>query len=176
MWHLHQTHAGSNSTRPPLELQHRMKNDICPKEAGGEARACSSFCAEVCEIAPFPWNPLLRRPVKRVLPARVARYDQKWSISGSKTLPIKWKSSNRKVHFWQGISLFHYSSRPVLKPCLKAFFFWLHLSVWVIKWAPSSFSDDMHCHPDVYAVKPSPGEWVQTKMWFWSIAKVEQIA
>ena len=65
-------------------------------------------------------------PVKRVLPARVARYDRKWSISGSKTLPIKRKSSNRKVHFWQGISLFHYSSRPVLpfdiKPCLKAFF------------------------------------------------------
>jgi len=66
-------------------------------------------------------------PVKRVLPARVARYDRKWSISGSKMLLIKRKSSNRKVYFWQGISLFHYSTRPVLpfdiKPCSKAFFY-----------------------------------------------------
>jgi hypothetical protein len=65
-------------------------------------------------------------PVKRVLPARVARYDRKWSISGSKTLLIRRKSSNRKAYFWQGISLFHYSARPILpfdiKPCLKAFF------------------------------------------------------
>jgi hypothetical protein len=30
--------------------------------SGGEAGLSLSLCAEVSEIAPFPWNPLLRRP------------------------------------------------------------------------------------------------------------------
>ena len=32
----------------------------CGRQRSGGTRACSSFCAEVYKIAPFPWNPLLQ--------------------------------------------------------------------------------------------------------------------
>ena len=40
-------------------------------------------------------------PVKRVLPARVARYDRERSINAS-TVPLEKKTLNRKVHFGRG--------------------------------------------------------------------------
>ena len=41
-------------------------------------------------------------PVKRVLPARVARYDREWSFRTSPALPLWKKTLNRKVHFGRG--------------------------------------------------------------------------
>jgi len=58
-------HARTISTWPPLEPQHQMKNSTCPKKGvmSEAQRERSSSCAEVYEIAPYPWNPLLRRPL-----------------------------------------------------------------------------------------------------------------
>ena len=62
-WDLHQTHAGANSTWPGTPAPNGERHVADERSGRGGARACSSFCAEVYEIAPFPWNPLLRRKI-----------------------------------------------------------------------------------------------------------------
>ena len=53
-----QLHLTSAGTPAPSEERHVMTKEV---GSGGEASLSLSLCAEVSEIAPYPWYPLLRQ-------------------------------------------------------------------------------------------------------------------